>query len=268
MKTSAEFEIKVSGGRITKAQVMPDGSCKVMVELVTTTTEDTTCHQLESIFKRVPASELRLDDAFMKHQPKTNAERNFKELVETAIKNGLKDFWRPVYDPSFDDNGRIYYEPGKMPAVGKSYNWWEKNAKVFCPERGSRIGTKSEYIAFLAVLIKDLVTAGKSVEWAWNAVCNDSKELGHYWNSKDAKHAKHAFETTGSRDICGWYDLANSFKILEEDEEAVGFWLAGGNYNDVGCNCPLADLFLYDFRDSGNCDCCGWLVLTEGSTDH
>ena len=265
MKTSAEFEIKVSGGRITKAQVMPDGSCKVMVELVTTTTEDTTCHQLESMFNRVPASKLRLDDAFMKHQPKTNAERNFKELVETAIKNGLKDFWRPVYDPSFDDNGRIYYEPGKMPAAGKSYNWWKKKAKAFYPEWGSRIGTKSEYIAFLAVLMKNLVASGKSVEWAWNAVCNDSKELGHYWNSKGAKNA---FETTGSRYICGWYDLANSFKILEEDEEAGGFWIACGDYSSLSIHNPLA--FLYHHHD--RCDdfmySCGWLVLTEGSTDH
>ena len=265
MKTSAEFEIKVSGGRITKAQVMPDGSCKVMVELVTTTTEDTTCHQLESIFKRVPASELRLDDAFMKYQPKTNAERNFKELVETAIKNGLKDFWRPVYDPSFDDNGRIYYEPGKMPAVGKSYNWWEKNAKAFCPERGSRLGTKSEYVAFLAVLIKDLVASGWKVSDAWNAVCCDSKELGHYRNSKDAKHA---FETTGSRDICGWYDLANSYKILAEDEEAGGFWLAGGCYYYYSDYVPLAVLCRNFYRFNFNFISCGWLVLTEGSTDH
>lgn len=264
-KTTAEFEIEVSGGRITKAQVMPDGSCKVMVELATATTEDTTCHLLEGIFRKVPASELRLDNAFMKHKPKTKAELKFKEELETAIKNGLQDFWRPVYDPSFDDNGRICYEPGRMPAVGKSYNWWKENAKKYAPERGSRIGTKSEYIAFLAVLIKDLVASRKSVEWAWNAVCNDSKKIGHYWNSKDAKHA---FETTGSRDICGWYDLANSYKILVEDEEAGGCWLAGGFCNYYSFFFPLADLCHYDSRYFDFNGGCGWLVLTEGSTDH
>ena len=54
------------------------------------------------IFKLVPASQLSLEDRWMKYQPKTNAERHFKELVETAIKKGLKDFWRPVCDPSFN----------------------------------------------------------------------------------------------------------------------------------------------------------------------
>lgn len=256
-KTSTEFEIKVSGGRITCEQEIPDGKYKLVME-VETTAKDTTCYLRKGIFKKVPVSELRLDDEFLKYQPKTDEERKFKKLVETAIKNGLRDFWCPVYDPSFDDNGRICYEPGKMPAVGKSYIWWEENAKKYAPERGSRLGTKSEYVAFLAVLIKELVAFGKSVEWAWNAVCCDSKELGHYWNSKDAKHA---FETTGSRDICGWYDLANSYKILAENEEAGGFWLAGGYYNDCSYRIPLAGLSPDNSRGKDYGNSCGWLVF-------
>lgn len=213
----------------------------------------------EGLFKKVPASELRLDDKFLKYQPKTDEERKFKKLVETAIKNGLRDFWCPVYDPSFDDNGRICYEPGKMPAVGKSYIWWEENAKKYAPERGSRLGTKSEYVAFLAVLIKELVAFGKSVEWAWNAVCCDSKELGHYRNSKDAKHN---FETTGSREICGWYDLANTYKILAEDEDAGGFWRAGGNYFIYSNLGPLVGLdYSNNHRWFDQLDSCGWLVF-------
>ena len=218
------------------------------------------CYQRECIFKRVLASELQLDDAFMKHQPKTEAERNFKYMVETAIKNGLKDFWRPTCDPSYDGNGCICYEPGKKPAVGKSYNLWKKNAKDFCPEQGSRLGTNTEYIAFLAVLIKELLNSGKSVEWAWNAVCNDSKELGHYWNSANSKHA---FEDTGSREVCGWYDLANCYKILAEDKENGGFWLAGGDYGKRSYSFPLADMNHDDYRYVDACDVggCGWLVF-------
>lgn len=265
-KTTAEFEIEVSGGRITKEQVMPDGSCKVMVELATATTEDAICHNQKDLFKKVPASELRLDDAFMNHQPKTKAELNFKEELETAIKKGLQDFWCPMFDPSFDDNGCICYEPGKMPAVGKSYNWWEKEAEAFCPEQGSRLGIKSERIAFLAVLIKELIASGWKVADAWSAVCNDSKELGHYWNSKDANHD---FEPTGSREVCGWYDLANIYKILKEDEEeAGGFWLAGGIYNRYSTSFPLADLYLNFNRDCDFFGSCGWLVLEAGSTEH
>jgi len=212
----------------------------------------------ESIFKRVPASELRLDDEFLKHQPKTEGELTFKKLVETVIKNGLKDFYRPIIDPSFDEEEDICYQPGKMPAVGMSYNWWKRNAKAFCPERGSRLGTKTEYVAFLATLIKELVATGWKVADAWNSVCNNSKELGHYWESKDAKHD---FENTGSRENCGWYDLANAYKILAEDEEASGYWLAGGSYRNFGDRRPLAGLFLdFDWRN-WNFFGCGWLVL-------
>ena len=261
-KTTAEFEIEVSSGQITCKQVIPDGKYKLVVEV------ETDCNQREGIFKKVPASELRLDDEILKHEPQTKAEQKFKNLIETAIKRGLQDFWRPVCDPSFDDNGRICYEPGKKPATGKSYDWWEKNAKEFKPEQGSRLGDKYEYAAFFVVRIKELVASGKSVKWAWNAVCNDSKELGHYWNSENAKH--YEFEDTGSREICGFFDLANTFKFLAEDEAADGFWIAGGNCCSQSNKDSLAVLCYSNDRyfDAHNVSSCGWLVLTEGSTDH
>ena len=213
----------------------------------------------KSVFLKVPASELRLDDEFLKYQPKTKKEKEFKELVEDAIKSGLKDFYRPKYDPSLsEDRTSICYVPGKKPIVGKSYNWWEKVSKEFCPERNSRLGTKYEYIAFVAVLIKELVASGKSVEWAWNAVCNDSKELGHYWNSKNAKCA---FETTGSREICGFYDLANTVKILAEDEESFDFWLASAHYHCFSDSYPLAGLCQVHGHSNEGHFGCGWLVL-------
>ena len=170
----------------------------------------------------------------------------------------MKNFYRPIMDPYFTANG-IGYASGKKPAVGKSYNWWFDTAKKYDPSRNSRLGTRLEYGAFLGVLIKKLVEEGKSVEWAWNAVCNDSKELGHYWNSKNAKHD---FEPTGSRGICGFYDLANTYKILAEDEEVGGFWLAGGSFNLGSSNDPLADLCLYTNRSSDRSHSVGWLVLS------
>lgn len=214
----------------------------------------------KSIFLKVPASELRLDDDFMKHRPKTEKERDFKKMVEEAIKSGLKDFYRPKYDPSFSEDGTsICYEPGKKPAVGKSYNWWAKTAKEFKPEQGSRLGTKTEYIAFLAVLIKELVASGKSIEWAWNAVCNDSDELGYYWDFKDSKYD---FELTGSREVCGWHDLANTDKILAEDEDTGRLWFASGFFSVSSFCSPLANLeYQYYGRENSNFLSCGWLVF-------
>ena len=252
-----ELKIMVPKGWNVNEEVLADGS-RMLVIKPNTTTEDTTCHQLESIFKRVPASKLRLDDKFLKYRPKTMAERIFKEDIETAIKNGLQDFWCPIYAPSFDDNGCICYEPGKMPAVGMSYNWWSRMAKLFCPECGSRLGNRVKYTAFIAIIIKELVASGWKVDDAWSAVRNDSKKLGHYRNSQDAKHN---FEPTGSREVCGWYDLGNCYKILAEDEETGGFLLAGGRYFGDSYNAPLASLHRCNYRDGDNDYGCGWLVF-------
>lgn len=251
-KTSTEMEIKVSNGRITSVELLRDSTCKLTVEMSTEGAND--------VFVLCEASKLSLDDEFMKHTPCSENERKLKKLLEKAIKSGLKDFYRPVYDPSFDKDGNICYVADAKPAVGKSYNWWKENAKRFCPERGSRLGTKKEYIAFLGILIKKLSESGWNIAEAWNAVCNDSKELGHYWNSSNAKHE---FESTGSRKICVFYDLANTFKILSEDEEAGGYWLAGGYYNNFSNGNPLADLDHDDGRDDDCNHSVGWLVLEK-----
>lgn len=252
-----ELKIAVSNGWVVDAKVMPDGCCQLIVVQANVTAEDTTCNQQKGIFKKVPASELRVDDVFMKHQPKTRNERELKELIANAIQRGLNDFWRPVYDPSFDSVGRLNYEQGKKPAMGKNHKWWKEEAKKFCPERGSRLGTKLEYVAFLAVLMKELVASGKSLEWVWNAVCNNSKELGNYTNC----HENEVCETTGSREVCGWYDLANTGKILAEDKEyGSGFWIASGTYSYFSQEFPLARLG----KEYGNfvfSDTCGWVVF-------
>lgn len=204
----------------------------------------------------IEAEKLSLDDEFMQHEPCTEAEVRTKELIVEAIRSNVKNFCRPEMDPSFADDG-IAYVAGKKPAVGKSYVWWSKIAKKYDPSRKSRLGTRLEYGAFLGVLIKELVAEGKAVEWAWNAVCNDSKELGHYY---DSKNAKCEFEPTGSRLICGFYDLANTYKILAEDEG--GFWIAGGDYHDFGFSSSLVALYHLTVRYFDNNYSVGWLVFS------
>lgn len=253
-RASTEMEIKVSNGRITSAEVLRDGTCKITVEV------NTEGANADDVFVLCEASKLSLDDEFMKHTPCSGEERTLKKLLEEAIESGLKDFYRPVCDPSLDKAENICYVSDAKPAVGKSYNWWKETAKQFCPERGSRLGTKKEYIAFLGILIKKLSKSGWSIAKVWNAVCNDSKELGHYWNSPNAKHG---FEPTKSRKVCGFYDLANAYKILSEDEEAGGFWLAGGCCNNIGYIFPLAVLN-HDYCCNNDCNFgVGWLVLEK-----
>lgn len=257
MFTNNELKIMVPGCRVVDAKTMPDGSCVLTLEHATA--NDTTRHNQGGIFKLVPASKLSLNDDFLIYSPNTPTEKVFMEAVKKVIKAGVQDFYRPTLDPSFYSDGRICYQAGMKPAVWKSYNWWYEHSKEFCSERKSRLGTKSEYIAFLAVFIKEMVDSGKSLNWAWNAVCNDSKELGHYRNSNGAKHT---YEDTGNREVCGWRDLANTYKILEEDKEAGGFWQTGGDYCTDSKNNPLAELYRSNYRHDDIHPGTGWIVMS------
>ena len=260
MKTTAEMKIEVSNARISNAiaTVMSDGTCKIELEVEMAMQKQNNNEIANDGCILVEASKLSLKDVFMSHKPKTKAEKKFKAILTDVIKTGIEDFYRPAMDPSFSDKEKtkIHYMAGEKPAVGKSYNWWKETVK----DSKMCFGTKAQYVAFLGVLIKMLVDKGWTVGEAWDAVCNDSKKLGHYWNSDNAKHQ---FEDTASREICGFFDLANTYKILAEDEAAGGFWLAGGSYCSNSGYYPLADLDLFincgDDHDYG----VAWLVLKK-----
>lgn len=214
----------------------------------------------KSVFLKVPASELSLDDEFMKYQPTLGKELLFKEEVESAIQGGLKDFWRPKYDPSLNqDSTNICYVPGKRPAVGKSYNWWKQIASNFKPECGSRLGNRVEYTAFIAVLIKKLVASGWTVEDAWGAVLVECEKLGHYTESNNAKDT---YEDTGCREVCGFCDLGNTSKILAaEDRFTVDTYFRGGSCYHCS-SIPLANIMLVlSDRNREDIYSVGWLVF-------
>lgn len=257
MKTTAEMKIEISNARISNATIMPDGTCKLELEVKMATKEQENNENVNDVCILVEASKLSLKDDFMSHKPKTEAEKKFKAILTKVIKTGIEDFYRPTMDPSFSNKKKtkIHYVAGLRPAVGKSYNWWEETVKdsKWC------LGTKEQYVAFLGVLIKMLVDKGWTIAEAWDAICNDSKKLGHYYNSNDTKHQ---FEDTGSRETCGFFDLANTYKMLAEDKEKGGFWLVGGSYYDSGCDYPLASLLIdndFGIREYG----VAWLVLKK-----
>ena len=206
----------------------------------------------------IEASKLSLTDTFMSHKPKTEKEKEFKAILTEVIKSGIEDFYRPVMDPSFADEAKtkIHYKAGELPAIGKNYNWWKKTVKdsKWC------IGTTAQYVAFLGVLIKMLVDKGWTCCEAWDAVCNDSRKLGNYENSDDKKHR---IEDTGSREICGFFDLANTFKILAKDEEAGCYWYAGGTCLGDSSLHPLAKWSPYELYDYNRGISVAWLVLKK-----
>ena len=71
----------------------------------------------------------------------------------------------------------------------------------------------------LGALIKGLVEEGFSIEKAWDAVCNDSKELEF---RRIPENSKLDFEATGS---IGAYGLADTQKFLSDDAKNGVGWL-------------------------------------------
>lgn len=214
----------------------------------------------EELFPIVEASKLSLLDTFLKHNPETeNQEKFYNEVVE-IIKSKIKDFRVPIYDPSFErekDNLKITFLTDAIPAMNISPYAWKNIALKIIPNKNSRLGSRKQYVAFLAVLIKLLISEKNySVSEAWKMVCDDSATLGHYHNSWSAKHGT---EPTGCRKVIFWYDLANTSKILFDDEEGK-FLLAAGNFNISSYKKPLYYFEIIEHVFAAHNYCVGWIV--------
>lgn len=231
-------------------------SAAIVNEINVTETRETT----REIFALVEASQLSLDDEFMAHTPRTADEKELKRLLIKAIKQGLNDFYRPILDPSFNDEGGICYVPGNEPGINQTFNWWKETVKNFMPERNSRLGTINEYVAFLGVIMKRLVAIGWNVSKVWDAVCNDSIKLGHYWNSPSNYQC---LEPTGSSEVAGFFDLSNTMKILTKGKENDQIWLASGFYGCYSYEFCLSELYNQISRTIILDNCVGWIILEK-----
>lgn len=223
---------------------------QLIVGGISTETELTA--EFETITVEGSDSQIYFD--MLKYAPASETEKEFLEFLKEAVDAGVKTFKVPVCDPSIDENGSLQFVAGCKPAVGYSYN----ELKEIAIKNGVQLGSKNQYVLFLATTIHRLVEEGWSKADAFFAVCTDSTQLGHYWNSEKARHD---FEVTGSRKIAGKCDLANTYKILRNDERAGGFWVAGGIFNVGGDIRPLADLCLCNYYDGRYDGSVGWFVL-------
>lgn len=214
----------------------------------------------DELLMMVNTSENSFYDKVLDYTSENDNIQKFIKAIREVQQVGIEPFYRPVIDPSIEGD-KVVYKKGKKPAVGYSFNKWVKAVKAMPAAEGKswKLGTEYQYYAFLVQLINQLVAIGWDVKRAIEAVVLDSKELGHYWNSKNALHD---FEMTGSREFCGVCDLANTYKLLTcSIEEVGGFWVAGGycgNFSNYG---PLADLHHVDDVDNDDINGVAWLVL-------
>lgn len=277
-KTTEHRTVVKVEGKITRVNILDGGDAVEILYDIEDCTEsqitDCTVNQdvakaelsFEEKFPIVRASELSLEDAFLKHEPTNNKQKRLKDSLIAGINEGLKDFRCPAMDPSFDKDGNLVYEAGNQPAVGYSARFWAEKLKQFMPEKNSRMGTLREHDALLGLLIKYLIEERKyKVPAAWETVCDDSKKLGHYWNSEDAKHS---FEPTGSRKVWNFYDWANTCKIIAHDCLVSKLWRTGGNSYCYSYSYSLAtveklcEYYCLDYDNARyGSEATGWLVL-------
>ena len=212
-------------------------------------------------FVLIEASKLSLDDEFLKYEPQTERQKNFKYTVKAVIEKGVKDFWKPRMDPSFNPKGDgICFEFFRSPAVGKTYKWWKRAAKKYCPERKSRLGTFDEYIAFLAVLMKMLIANGWPIEKVWHVICDDSAEIGQYLTNPEEVPE---LENVGTKEVLGFFDLAHTHKMLKWNGEKGGLCIAGGCFEVFGYDYPVSKIILRVFYPNIANSTVGWVVLSK-----
>ena len=244
MGERTEMEISVSGGRIIDAKVMPNGRGKLTVDvesdaasLLVLMNKNLVVPKKKIILQSVgieriidPLS-IPIDAEWMQYEPKTRKQRELKELfLEARAKERLHIFSCMAMDASIEEK-KLIYAKGLNPACVERYSVGRQLEMIdnYAPNRNSRWMTKTEYVCKCLVIIGKLVEEGWKIEKAWYAVCDDSRELGHYTNSDNSIWG---FEPTGSRKVCDFYDLANTCKMLARDpwEEGNHFWSASGYY--------------------------------------
>lgn len=221
--------------------------------MVDESVNETKIHPFETI--KVEGSSSEACAKLLEYEPENEAEHLFLKRLKTAINAKVGAFEVPVCDPSIDEDGNLQFVPGKKPAVGLSYNEIEELAK----KNGLHHGDFYQWHLFCGTMSGRIM---EQYDWSLSkalyAICKNSRKLGHYCDSPDAKHE---LEPTGSRKVAGKCDLGNTCKILAKDESAGGFWLAGGNYRCNGSHYPLASLNLsFDCDHHGDYGV-GWFVL-------
>ena len=169
----------------------------------------------------------------------TYGQKKFKKNALKALKNKPTEGyrWIPVFEPSIDSKGNLQYVAGAEVFRGLKFHIWEDWLDKYSPDNGSHEASITTYFLLALRWLKDGIATLEQL-------ADDSKEIGHYCTSENARHN---FEKTGEREFGGLYGfVGNTYKIVKDSESSSGFSLGGGNYNNSGFSSPLADL-LHDY---------------------
>ena len=165
----------------------------------------------------------------------TAREREFKINVLNALEHRPESgfVWIPVYEPSKDSDGNLQYVSGEKVLRELNCYTWEETFNNYSPENGSRMASMTTYHLLLLRWIKDGIATVEQI-------ANDSAEIGHFY---DSPNAKGYLEKTGERQFGGLYGfVGNTYKVVKDSEAVSGFSNCGSSYAYTGRKIPLADV--------------------------
>ena len=189
-----------------------------------------------------------------KREFSTKKAKKFKADILEALANKPKEGyrWIPVFEPSSDGKAGLQFVKGEEPLVGLRCPEWDKMLKEYSPENESGKSSKTTYFLLLLRWLKDGIATLEQL-------AEHSEEIGHYW---DSKNAKHEFERTGERKfggLCGF--VGNTGKIVEDSNSPSGYSIIGGSYEFYGELCPLAGVEHIFYPEDWKDNCVGLLEL-------
>ncbi len=162
--------------------------------------------------------------------PTTVNQSKFFARVIRALKQIGYDYYIATMEPSFDENGNIFYQKSCEVARGISRLEWVKRASMFYSD--------GRWHSELALLEEgDLFKAYRIAcgYWTKEYVCDDSTEKSNYW---DAETSTHYFEPSGEREIGGFCDgVGNTVELYRYND---GFADVGGCYIYQGGSFPIS----------------------------
>jgi hypothetical protein len=184
-------------------------------------------------FEDLTEDDLLYDANGKKRKFKKGRPKEFKNDVLKALKNKPVEgyCWIPVFEPSML-RGNLQYVSGAEVLINLTSFDWEDLFNKYSPENGSKQATCTTYFLLLLRWLKDGIATVEQLT-------RDSKEIGHYW---DSENAKKNFEKTGEREFGGLYGfVGNTCKIVKDSESSGGFSIVGGDYDHYGW--PLSFVF-------------------------
>lgn len=178
-------------------------------------------------FEDLTEKYLLYDENGRKRQFVTERQKKFKDNALKALKNKPTEGyrWIPVFEPSIDSKGNLRYVAGAEVLRKLTPYDWEDGFKEYSSKNGSQLAPITTYFLLALRWLKDGVASLEEL-------ADDSKEIGHYWNSENTKHD---FERTGEREFGGIYGfVGNTYKTVKDSESSSGFSFVGGCYRDTG----------------------------------